>query len=150
MLDEHTDWVNELIYLEQSNSLLSCSNDTTIKLWKLPEEHDQPRPTADEFQLKSENPSKPQSLQSFYTFDTHMDYVRSMSFSPLNNRLFSISDDGTLVVNDIVQGKVVQEYKDNSLKYSVLQNKKYVPIYQVEDNDNLSFAKVNMASFKTN
>ena len=35
-LDEHTDWVNQLIYLPTSEALLSCSNDTTIKLWMLP------------------------------------------------------------------------------------------------------------------
>ena len=37
-MDEHTDWVNKLIYMNGSNSLLSCSNDTTIKLWKLPDD----------------------------------------------------------------------------------------------------------------
>ena len=32
-MDEHTDWVNQLIYLENTEAVLSCSNDTTIKLW---------------------------------------------------------------------------------------------------------------------
>ena len=42
-MDEHTDWVNQLIYIQESDCLLeafdclvSCSNDTTIKLWMLP------------------------------------------------------------------------------------------------------------------
>ena len=35
-MDEHTDWVNQLVYLEDAEALLSCSNDTTIKLWKVP------------------------------------------------------------------------------------------------------------------
>jgi WD40 repeat protein len=49
-------------------------------------------------------------MHSFYTFDSHSDYVRSMSYSAGNNRLFSISDDGFLTINDINQGKVVEEY----------------------------------------
>ena len=35
MMDEHTGWVNQLIYLQDSDSLISCSNDTTIKIWKV-------------------------------------------------------------------------------------------------------------------
>ena len=35
-MDEHTDWVNQLIYIQESDCLVSCSNDTTIKLWMLP------------------------------------------------------------------------------------------------------------------
>lgn len=37
-MDEHTDWVNQLIYLNQANCLLSCSNDTSIKVWKMQQE----------------------------------------------------------------------------------------------------------------
>ena len=37
-MDEHTDWVNQLIYLRECNAVLSCSNDTSIKLWKIPDE----------------------------------------------------------------------------------------------------------------
>ena len=34
-LDEHTDWVNKVIYIEPVNTLLSCSNDTSLRVWKL-------------------------------------------------------------------------------------------------------------------
>ena len=40
-------------------------------------------------------------LNSFHTMDTHQDYVRAMAYAESKGRLFSISDDGTLVVNDI-------------------------------------------------
>lgn len=40
-------------------------------------------------------------LSSFYTIDCHMDYVRAMRYSKQKNRLFSISDDGKLLVNDL-------------------------------------------------
>lgn len=49
MLDEHTDWVTKMIHLKNCNSLLSCSNDTTIKLWKLPDNLDDLKPEVDEF-----------------------------------------------------------------------------------------------------
>lgn len=48
MLDEHTDWINKIIYLKESNSLLSCSNDTQIKLWKLPENTEELRENSSE------------------------------------------------------------------------------------------------------
>lgn len=98
-MDEHTDWVNKLIYLKDCNSLLSCSNDTTIKLWKVPEDLD-PRKNLDEF--TGEAP-KPRIINSFFTFDSHHDYVRSMAFTTGNNRLFSISDDGVMIINDLNQ-----------------------------------------------
>ena len=72
-------------------------------------------------------------MHSFYTFDSHNDYVRSMSLSYGSNRLFSISDDGTLAINDIIQGKIVQEYLSNSTKYPVLQSSKYIPVYSVDN-----------------
>ena len=34
-LDEHTDWVNKVIHIEPVNTLISCSNDTTIRVWRL-------------------------------------------------------------------------------------------------------------------
>ena len=64
-MDEHTDWVYQLIYLKEANSLLSCSNDTSIKVWK----------------MKSEEPEEFQIHNSFYTMDFHHDYVRKMSYS---------------------------------------------------------------------
>ena len=41
-------------------------------------------------------------LNSFYTIDCHQDYVRAMKYSKQKNRLFSISDDGKLLVNDLI------------------------------------------------
>ena len=39
-LDSHTDWVNQLKLIETSNTLISCSNDTTIKIWRLKSNED--------------------------------------------------------------------------------------------------------------
>lgn len=102
-MDEHTDWVNQLMYLEQANSLLSCSNDTTIKLWKLPDE-------AGNLSDTSNKLVAPATLGSFYTIDHHNDYVRAMSYSSEASRLFSVSDDGALIIQDLNQGAVVREY----------------------------------------
>ncbi len=33
-LDGHTDWVNQIKAIEGVNTLISCSNDTTIRLWR--------------------------------------------------------------------------------------------------------------------
>lgn len=33
--DGHSDWVNQIKHIEEANTLVSCSNDTTIKIWRL-------------------------------------------------------------------------------------------------------------------
>lgn len=33
-LDDHMDWVNQIKIIEEVNTLISCSNDTTIRIWR--------------------------------------------------------------------------------------------------------------------
>jgi len=33
-LDDHTDWVNQIKLLPEVKTLISCSNDTTIRIWR--------------------------------------------------------------------------------------------------------------------
>lgn len=75
--------------------MFSCSNDTTIKIWMLPDNYE----SNDEIQKGKKDSFI--SLNSFYTIDCHLDYVRAMKYSKQKNRLFSISDDGKLIVNDL-------------------------------------------------
>lgn len=90
--------------------VLSCSNDTTIKLWKVPD----PNFT---------------HVSSFYTINQHQDYVRSMIFC--KGRLFSISDDGHFAINDLDQMKIVQEFKSNQKNFGQLKGgESYVSPYQ--------------------
>ena len=91
---------------------------------------------------------KPQSISSFYTFDSHNDYVRSMAFSAGNGRLFSVSDDGLLTINDLHQGRVVEEFlflKQKNQKFS--QIKGYMPVYSVSKDRPISIADTNLLSF---
>ena len=39
-LDAHTDWVNQIKLIETANTLVSCSNDTTIRIWRLQSSED--------------------------------------------------------------------------------------------------------------
>ena len=32
--DGHTDWVNQIKLIEEVNTAISCSNDTTIRIWR--------------------------------------------------------------------------------------------------------------------
>mmetsp|Transcript_11822 Transcript_11822/g.19982 ORF Transcript_11822/g.19982 Transcript_11822/m.19982 type:complete len:893 (-) Transcript_11822:38-2716(-) len=111
-MDEHTDWVNQLIYLEESDALLSCSNDTTVKIWKMDSEVDSGHyyPCDFDFSSSPANQHPPRVLNSFYTFSGHKDYVRAMSFSSGIGRLFSVADDGHLIVTDINEQKVISEF----------------------------------------
>lgn len=77
--------------------MLSCSNDTTIKLWKIPErENTEPNTEIADNKATTE-------LNCFYTFDGHQDYVRAMAYSRDRRRLFSVSDDGKLIISDLNQ-----------------------------------------------
>ena len=33
-LDDHTDWVNQIKIIPEVRTLISCSNDTTIRIWR--------------------------------------------------------------------------------------------------------------------
>lgn len=92
--------------------MLSCSNDTSIKLWMLPPAASGsllPELATDQSKLKEASGNELR-VNSFYTINSHQDYVRAMAYSRESERLFSISDDGFLVVNDLHEQKVSQEY----------------------------------------
>jgi WD40 repeat protein len=100
--------------------VLSCSNDTTIKIWKIGSEERAEKPLG----LVSPNLNyggifPPEDsvarIHSFHTLDNHADYVRAMSVSE-SGRLFSISDDGTLQITDLNEGRLVQEFNKTSNK----------------------------------
>lgn len=67
--------------------VISCSNDTTIKIWNMP---DSP----------SENPLR-SSTRPVETLTHNNDYVRSMTFSDYTGALYSASDDGYLKMFDL-------------------------------------------------
>ena len=72
-----------------------------------------------------------------------------MAYSNEGKRLFSVSDDGSLIINDLIEGKIVQEYKANKNKYSsFLSSSSYVPVYKPLPTQELQFAKLNMANYK--
>lgn len=50
-------------------------------------------------------------MLSFHTFDAHTDYVRAMAISKQRGMLFSVSDDGSFLMTDLNEGKIVEEYK---------------------------------------
>lgn len=94
-LDSHTDWVNQIKLIpEARNTLISCSNDTTIKIWKLDNLH----------KIKSQ-----QVLKPFTTLDDHTDYVRAIDYGR-SGRLYSASDDGEIKLWDLNSEKLLQRY----------------------------------------
>lgn len=138
-LDEHTDWVNQLIYLPTSEAVLSCSNDTTIKLWMLPQfsgnntstmlsdrENSEHSASSQRQSLNSSSQS-PLRVNSYYTIDNHADYVRAMAFSRDPGRIFSISDDGQLMIHDLAEQALVAEYSTQKAKQPMFGSS-YVPI----------------------
>lgn len=82
--DEHVDWVNDIVLIESPNRLVSCSSDTTIKVW---------------------NPSDPS--HSYRTLSEHTDYVKALT--EVQNGVASGSLDGRVLVWDLATGKVRHE-----------------------------------------
>eukprot|EP00871_Galdieria_phlegrea_P001212 jgi/Galph1/2091/GphlegSOOS_G752.1 len=89
--EEHVDWVNDLLYLP-SKVLVSCSSDTTVKVWDVGET---------EFSFGS---SAPQSSKT--TLVEHTDYVKALtSVDSGRGIIASGSIDGKIVVWDIDKGE---------------------------------------------
>ncbi len=80
--DEHVDWVNDIVFLQGGERLVSCSSDTTVKVW---------------------NTAMPNI--SLRTLTEHTDYVKALSCVPAN-RVASASLDGSVIVWDLVTGRV--------------------------------------------
>jgi WD40 repeat protein len=89
--DGHSDWVNQIKLVEEANTLISCSNDTTIKIWRLK--------SLDEYLVDVHKISKQgkmliRSQGPFSSLNDHTDYVRTIDYSKQKGSLFSVSDDG--------------------------------------------------------
>ena len=106
-LDSHTDWVNQVKLIEPANTLISCSNDTTIKIWRLKsnQEYEQERAI-----LQNSRKGAILRQNAYSTFNDHEDYVRKIDYSQSMGRLFSASDDGKLFMWDLHVEKILQKY----------------------------------------
>ena len=70
--------------------MISCSNDKTIKLWKLPDLHSK----------ESNNPIESYySTMSFNTF--HGDYIKAIAYSEKKGNLFSAGLDGKILMTSL-------------------------------------------------
>jgi len=87
--------VNDIVVDPKNNLLFSCSNDKSVKLWKIPNEKD----------FKTQN-------SSFSFRDYHSDYIKALSFSSEANSLFSGSLDGRVVSYNL------EEFSNKSLSSS--------------------------------
>lgn len=79
--DEHVDWVNDVLLVPGCERLISCSSDTTIKVWN------------------ANDPSR-----SLRTLVDHTDYVKALAYVP--NAVASGSLDGRVLVWDLVTGRI--------------------------------------------
>lgn len=85
-LDSHTDWVNQIMLVPQArNTLVSCSNDTTIKIWR----------------LDALNKIKDKKIKPVSTLNDHEDSVRLIDYGHQHGRLFSAADDGQILMWDL-------------------------------------------------
>jgi WD40 repeat protein len=74
----------------QYGIVISCSNDTTIKLWS----------------LQGIDPLKGQvqTVRALSTLNEDFDYVRAIAYSPVKSVLYSAADNGIVRVWDINSG----------------------------------------------
>ncbi len=79
---------------EARNTLVSCSNDTTIKVWK----------------MDNLNKIKDKKTVPFSTLNDHEDSVRCIDYSKQQGKLVSASDDGQIFLWDLSCEKLLQKY----------------------------------------
>lgn len=82
--DEHVDWVNDVVLVKGYERLVSCSSDTTLKVWNVGD-----------------------ARKSLRTLVEHTDYVKALALVP--NGVASGSLDGRVLVWDLVTGSVRTE-----------------------------------------
>uniref|UniRef100_A0A8R1E521 WD_REPEATS_REGION domain-containing protein n=1 Tax=Caenorhabditis japonica TaxID=281687 RepID=A0A8R1E521_CAEJA len=88
-LEEHTDWVTDMIICAEGRVLMSSSNDTTVKVWNIERDN----------------------RHTFtHCLKTHKDYVSCMAYAPLAQKAVSASFDQNIFVYDIdANFKTVQQ-----------------------------------------
>lgn len=82
--DEHVDWVNDVVLVKEFERMVSCSSDTTLKVWNIGD-----------------------SRKSLRTLVEHTDYVKALALVPRG--VASGSLDGRVLVWDLVTGSVRTE-----------------------------------------
>lgn len=91
-LEEHVDWVNDLLYLP-SGVLVSCSSDTTVKVWNIKDAVS----AYGEFRIPR---------GSSNTLAEHTDYVKALTAVDSHSGIVaSGSLDGKIVIWDIAKGE---------------------------------------------
>jgi len=84
VLEDHTDWVNDLVLVHeggQAAALVSCSSDTTLKVWRPSGQAGQPA--------------------ECHTMRRHTDYVKALAYAPQARLLASASCDRTVLLWDL-------------------------------------------------
>ncbi|CAI5445919.1 unnamed protein product [Caenorhabditis angaria] len=79
-LEQHTDWVNDMILCAQGRILISASNDSTIKVWNL---------------------EKDNRHSCINTIRAHKDYVSCLAYAPLVEKAASAGFDHNVFLYDI-------------------------------------------------
>eukprot|EP01062_Namystynia_karyoxenos_P045189 TRINITY_DN33514_c0_g1_i1.p1 TRINITY_DN33514_c0_g1~~TRINITY_DN33514_c0_g1_i1.p1 ORF type:complete len:1010 (+),score=293.07 TRINITY_DN33514_c0_g1_i1:108-3137(+) len=109
-LDEHLDWVNDLCAVPLTGQapgdarelLASCSNDSQLKLWRLPQPlAESTRTKISELTDLQAAGSTPETPASELTLSPHADYVRRLAWCPSPGLLLSGSFDGTVWAADV-------------------------------------------------
>ena len=80
VLDEHTDWVNDIVLLGD-RLLASCSSDRTVRLWSLPDDPDQGA--------------------SCEVIGSHDDYAKALCYAPDSGILASAGFDSRILLWDL-------------------------------------------------
>ena len=116
------DWVNQVKYIEQANTLVSCSNDSTIKVWRLKQLEDY---LAGEVKRSKDQRPIVREQGPFSSLNDHSDYVRTIDYAKQRGSLFSASDDGQLFMWDLNAEKLVQKYSfaDQAAAQPMLQDR---------------------------
>lgn len=90
-LDNHTDWVNSVVFSESGTHIASGSDDQTVRIWDA------------------------KTGQEFKKLTGHNGYVHSVAFSPRGGLVVSGSDDETVRVWEVHTGQEVTRLTRHSM-----------------------------------
>jgi len=98
--ENHIDWINDIQVSKKHNMFFSCSNDKTIKIWKIP---DFVNNINSNINTNSNNNINNDGLiESYYASlnlnNIHTDYIKSLAYSEKSGYLFTAGFDGKILM----------------------------------------------------
>eukprot|EP01102_Stenamoeba_stenopodia_P005147 TRINITY_DN15658_c0_g1_i1.p1 TRINITY_DN15658_c0_g1~~TRINITY_DN15658_c0_g1_i1.p1 ORF type:complete len:354 (-),score=74.41 TRINITY_DN15658_c0_g1_i1:197-1258(-) len=107
--EHHTDWVNDLFVTKDGRNMVTCSSDSTIKVWDIASKRRNRKNDGEQGQKKK----KKQDVV-VATLNNHTDYVKALAYSPHQNCFASAGFDCDIYIWDLERCCVKSKHSSSS------------------------------------